>query len=85
MAAGGQRIESNQFAIDVPCFTFYQRYKNELSATSNLGRRFLTASISIDILSLPKTFLLLEISRVALGHFAAEFNAWLLVMYEWCY
>ena len=53
MAAGGERnIESNQFAIDVSCFTFSQRYKNELSATSNLGRRFLPASVSIDILSL---------------------------------
>ena len=53
MAAGGERnIESNQFAIDVSCFTFSQRYKNKLSATSNLGRRFLPASVSIDILSL---------------------------------
>ena len=53
MAAGGERnIESNQFAIDVSCFTLSQRYKNELSATSNLGRRFLPASVSIDILSL---------------------------------
>ena len=54
MAAGGERnTESNQFAIDVSCFTFSQRYKNELSAyTSNLGRRFLPASVSIDILSL---------------------------------
>ena len=53
MAAGGDRnIESNQFAIDVSCFTFSQRYKNELSVTRNLGRRFLPASVSIDILSL---------------------------------
>ena len=52
MAAGGERnIESNQFAIDVSCFNFSLRYKNELSATSNLGRRFLPASVSIDILS----------------------------------
>ena len=48
MAAGGERnIESNQFAIDVSCFTLSQRYKNELSATSNLGRRFLPANVSI--------------------------------------
>ena len=48
IAAGGERnLESNQFAIDVSCFTLSQRYKNHLSATSNLGRRFLPANISI--------------------------------------
>ena len=53
IAAGGERnLESNQFAIDVSCFTLSQRYKNELSATSNLGRRFLPANVSIYILSL---------------------------------
>ena len=55
MAAGGERdIESNQFAIDVSCFNFSQRYKDELSATSNVGRRFLPASISIHILFLSR-------------------------------
>ena len=53
MAAGGERnIEGNQFAIDVSRCTLSQRDKNELSATSNLGRRFLPASVSIYILSL---------------------------------
>ena len=49
---GVKRIESNQFAKDVSCLICFQRYKYELSATSNLGRRFLPASISIHILSL---------------------------------
>ena len=48
MAAGGERkIESNQFVIDVSCFNCSQRYKYKLSATSNLGRRFLPVSVSI--------------------------------------
>ena len=48
MAAGGERnIESNQFAINVSYFNFSERYKNELSAASNLSRRFLPASESI--------------------------------------
>jgi len=53
MAAGGERNkESNQFATDVSRCTLSQRYKNYLSATSNLGRRFLPACVSIYILSL---------------------------------
>ena len=48
MAARGERnIESNQFAINVSYFNFSERYKNELSAASNLSRRFLPASESI--------------------------------------
>ena len=57
MAAWGERkIESNQFAIDVSCFNCSQRYKYELSATSSLGRRFQSASVSIYILSLATNY-----------------------------